>query len=186
MIITSSLHLFDPSVTKKLKKPRINLRLKWLIKILWKYWVHWLPIMNLMETWTRMNKILLCMKHILVYMDMEWNSCLIRKNWNTRTIIYIKEYLPTVVEGVLCVLINDNYCCHGWEDISDIWEAAAMTGKFHGSLGDFERFIFIQGMISHQCGEWSMFILWKYKSPPLGIKPMSPGWQAGIPVTILC
>ena len=124
-----------------------------------------------METWTWMNKILLCMKHMLVCMDMEWNSFRIRKNWNTRATIYIKAYLCTVVEGGFYVLINDTYCFHGWEDISDIWEAAAMTENFHIFPGAVERFIFSQGMISHQCGEWSMFILWKYKYPPLGLNP---------------
>ena len=87
--ITSLLHLFDPSVMKKLKPPRINSRENLLIKILWNYWVHWLPIMTLMETCIWTNKIHLCTKHMLLYMDMECNSCRIRTNWNTRTMIYI-------------------------------------------------------------------------------------------------
>ena len=91
--ITSSLHLFHPSLTKKLYPPRINLSEKWLIEILWKYWFQWLPIMTLMETWTWMNKIILCRNHIMVYMDMEWNSFRFRTNWNTRTTVYICKHM---------------------------------------------------------------------------------------------
>ena len=134
-----------------------------MIKILWNYSVHWLPSMNLMETWTWMNKILLCKNHMLVYMDMVWNSCWTRKNWNTSTKIFIKEYVRTVVKGGFCVLVNDTYCCHGWEDISDVLEAAAMTGTFHVYPGAAEWFFFSQRMTSHQCRAWRMFIWWKVK-----------------------
>ena len=138
-----------------------------------------------METWTWMNKILPCTNNMLVYMDMKWNSCRIRENCNTRTAMYIKAYVRTVVKGFFCVLVNYTYCCHVWEYISDIWEAAEMVGKFHGYPGAVERFILSQGMTSHQCGEWRMFILWKGKSPPLGIKPRSQAKQAGVLATIL-
>ena len=57
--------------------------------------------------------------------------------------------------------------------------------KIHGSPGAVERFIFSQGMISHQCGEWRMFILLKGESPPLVIKHRSPSWQAIIIASII-
>ena len=81
-----------------------------------------------------------------------------------------KSYVRTVVKGFFCILLNYTYCCHGWEDMSDIWEAAAMTGNFHGSPGAVERFIFSQGMTSHQFSKWRMFILWKGEFLSLGIK----------------
>ena len=40
-----------------------------------------------------MNKILLCTKHMLVYIHVECNSCRIRTNWNTRTAIYIYKHI---------------------------------------------------------------------------------------------
>ena len=78
---------------KETKNPRINLRERWLIKRIWKYWVNWLPNMTLMETWNWTNNILLYTKHILEYMYVEFSSCLIRKNWNTRTAIYIYKHM---------------------------------------------------------------------------------------------
>ena len=138
-----------------------------------------------METWTWMNKILLCKNHMLVYMDMVWNSCWTRKNWNTSTKIFIKEYVRTVVKGDFCALVNGTYCCHGWEDIYGIWEAAAMTENVHVYLGAVERFIFSQGMTYHQCREWHIFIWRKVKSPPLTIGTMLPAQQADILATII-
>ena len=40
-----------------------------------------------------MNKILLCTKHMMVYMDVEWNSFRIRTNWNKKTVIYIYKHM---------------------------------------------------------------------------------------------
>ena len=64
-----------------------------MIKKLWKYWFHWLPSMTLMETWTWMNNIFLCTKHMLVYMDVECNSFQIRTNWNRIRAIYIYKHM---------------------------------------------------------------------------------------------
>ena len=85
--------------------------------------------------------------------------------------------MRTVIKGYLCFLGNDTYCCHRWKDISNIWEAAKVMGKFHVS----------QRMTLHQCGEWVMFvsIKCKCKSPQLGVEPSSPAWQRGILATIL-
>ena len=81
----------------------------------------------------------------------------------------------TVLKGCFCVLGNDSYCCHGWEDISDIWEGATVTKKSHVSRGWHPT-----NAVSGTC----LFPI-KYKSPPLGIEPRSPAWQAGILATIL-
>ena len=40
-----------------------------------------------------MNKILLCTKHMLVYMDVECNSFQIRTNWNRIRAIYIYKHM---------------------------------------------------------------------------------------------
>ena len=89
--------------------------------------------------------------------------------------IYIYKHICVQYLKVFCVLVNDTYCFHGWEDIYNIWEAAKMTGKYHVS----------QGVTSHQCGEWRMFVSIEFESPPLVIESRSPAWQAGILATIL-
>ena len=49
------------------------------------------------------------------------------------------------------------------------------------------HFLLKGGRDPHQggCREGRMLGLWKVESPPLGIKPRSPAWQAGILATIL-
>ena len=133
--------------------------------------------MTLMETWTWTNKILICKKHILVYIDVEYNSCLIRKNWMTRTSIYIYKHM----------------CVHYLKDFFASSEMILTVVTNERTYLTYEKRLkwqkshIYRGMTFHQCGEWSMFVSrkCKCKSPPLAIKPGSPEWQAGILATIL-
>ena len=95
-----------------------------------------------------MNKILLCTKHMLVYIHVECNSCRIRTNWNTRTAIYIynhicAQYLKVVFassEMILTVVMDERTYLTYEKGYSEVKVSRVL------------------GMTSHQCGEWGMFV----------------------------
>ena len=71
-----------------------------------------------------------------------------------------KSYVITVLKGVFCVPRNDTYGCHGWENISSIWDSDAITVKFYVSPGDVERLICKGEMAIYQFGIVIYFFSW--------------------------